>query len=127
MRSTLIKEIARYKNRIKAELSFFGIVIPEQYHKDQGYWSNRFMQWLSELKLSRESGTESIRILIGHVKYLRQDLLRVNKKVREVSRQEPYKERVELLMSIHGIGLLTSMVILTEIFDIHRFSNQQKL
>lgn len=127
MRSTLIKEIARYKNRIKAELSFFGIEIPEQYHKDQCYWSNRFMQWLSELKLSCESGTESINILIDHVKYLRQDLLRVNNKVRGLSKQEPYKERVKLLMSIHGIGLLTSMVILTEIYDIHRFSNQQKL
>lgn len=126
MRSTLVKEITRYKNRIKTELSFFGIVIPEQYHKDQSYWSNRLMQWLSELKLSRESGTESIGILLDHVKYLRQNLLRVNKKVRELSRQEPYQERVNLLMSIHGIGVITSMVILTEIYDIHRFSNQQK-
>jgi transposase len=127
MRSTLVKEITRYKNRIKAELSFFGIVTPEQYHKDQSYWSNRFMQWLSELKLSRESGTESIGILLDHVKYLRQNLLRVNKKVRELSKQEPYQERVNLLISIHGIGVITSMVILTEIYDIHRFSNQQKL
>jgi len=127
MRNTLIKEIARYKNRIKAELSFFGIVIPEQYHKDQSYWSNRFMQWLSELKLSRESGTETIGILIDHAKYLRQDLMRVNKKVRELSKQEPYQEGVKSLTSIHGIGIISSMVILTEIYDIHRFSNQQKL
>ena len=127
MRSTLIKEIARYKNRIKAELSFFGINIPEQYHKAQGFWSNRFMQWLAELKLSQESGTESIGILIDHVKYLRQDLLRVNKKVRGLSTHEAYQENVKLLMSIHGIGIITSMVILTEIYDIHRFSNQQKL
>lgn len=127
MRSMLIKEIARYKNRIKAELSFFGIMIPEGYHKDQLYWSNRFMQWLTALKLNRESGTEAIGILIDHVKYLRQDLLRVNKMIRELSRQEPYKERVNLLMSLHGIGLLTSMIILTEINDIYRFSNQQKL
>ena len=40
MRGTLVKEITRYKNRIKADLSFFGIEIPEQYHKDQHYWSN---------------------------------------------------------------------------------------
>lgn len=127
MRSTLIKEIARYKNRIKAELSFFGIVIPDQFQTTYGYWSNRFMQWLSELKLCRESGTASIGILIDHVNYLRQNLLQVNKKVRELSTQEPYREQVKWLMSIHGIGLLTSMVILIEVYDIHRFSNQQKL
>jgi len=127
MRSTLIKEIARYKNRIKAELSFFGIEIPEQYQKDYTYWSNRFMQWLGDLKFSRESGTASIKILIDHVNYLRQNLLMVNKKVRTLSRQPAYQEGVELLTSIHGIGLITSMVILTEIQDIHRFSNQQKL
>jgi len=30
-------------------------------------------------------------------------------------------------MSIQGIGLITAMVIMTEINDIHRFSNQEKL
>ena len=30
-------------------------------------------------------------------------------------------------MSIHGIGLTTTMVILTEIDNIHRFNNQEKL
>jgi transposase len=127
MRGTINKEITRYKNRIKAELSFFGIEIPKQFQNDYRYWSNPFMQWLSELQLSRESGTLSISILVDHVKHLRQDLLWVNKKVRELSRQEHYRKNVSLLMSIHGIGLLSAMVILTELADILRFSNQQKL
>jgi transposase len=127
MRGTLVKEITRYKNRIKADLSFFGIEIPEQYHRDQHYWSNRFIKWLSELKFNQESGTDSLRILVNHVKYLRKGLLEVNKKVRALSRKEYYGERAKLLMSIHGIGLITAMVILTEIDDIHRFSNQEKL
>ncbi len=127
MRNTLVKEITRYKNRIKADLSFFGIRVPEQYHKDQQYWSNAFMIWLSELKFYQESGTESFRILVNQVKYLRKDLLAVNKKIRALSSKEYYRERAKLLMSIHGIGLITSMVILTEIDDIHRFNNQEKL
>ena len=104
MRGTINKEITRYKNRIKAELSFFGIEIPKQFQNDYRYWSNPFMQWLSELQLNRESGTMSISILVDHVKHLRQDLLWVNKKVRELSRQEHYKKNVSLLMSIHGVG-----------------------
>jgi transposase len=127
MRSTLVKEITRNKNRIKADLSFFGIEIPEQHQRDQQYWSNRFMQWLSELEFNQESGTCAFRILVNHVKYLRQNLLEANKKVRALSRMEYYSEKAKLLMSIHGIGLITAMVILTEIDDIHRFSNQEKL
>lgn len=127
MRRTLAKELTRYKNRIKAELTFFGIEIPEQFHRDQRYWSNRFMEWLDELELSQTSGTESLRILVNHVKRLRQDLLDVNRMVRKLSKKEYYRERVSLLISIHGIGLITAMIILTEIDDIHRFSNQEKL
>jgi len=127
MRSTLVKEITRYKNRIKSDLSFFGIEIPEQYHKDQQYWSNKFIQWISELEFNQESGTDAFRILVNQVKYLRKELLEVNKKIRALSRNEYYRTRAELLISIHGIGLITAMVILTEIDDIHRFSNQEKL
>lgn len=127
MRSTLVKEIARYKNRIKAELNFFGVEIPEQFQTDTGYWSNRFLSWLSELKMSQESGTASIGILVSHVEFLRQDLLRVNKQVRELSKQEFYMERVKFLMSLHGIGVISAMVILTELADIHRFSNLHRL
>ena len=126
-RSTLVKEITRYKNRIKAKLTFFGIEIPEGFNRDQRYWSNRFMAWLSELKFNQKSGDESMKILVNHVKYLRKDLLEVNKKVRALSRNEYYNKRVNLLLSIRGIGLITAMVILTEIDDIHRFSNQEKL
>jgi hypothetical protein len=39
------------------------------------------MDWLSQLELNRESGTDSLRILIEHVKILRKDLLEVNRKV----------------------------------------------
>jgi len=126
-RCTLVKEITRYKNRIKAKLAFFGIEIPEGYNRNWGYWSNRFIEWLSELKFNQESGDESMKILVNHVKYLRKDLLEVNKKVRALSRNEYYNKRINLLLSIRGIGLITAMVILTEIDDIHRFSNQEKL
>jgi transposase len=127
MRRTLVKEITRYKNRIKGKLYFFGIELPEQFYRDQRYWSNRFMAWLNELEFNQESGTESFKILVRHVSNLRKDLLEVNRKIRELARKEYYRNRVDLLMSIHGIGLITAMIILTEIDDIHRFANQEKL
>jgi transposase len=126
-RSILVKEITRYKNRIKAKLYFFGIEIPEGFNRDQSYWSNRFIGWLNELEFNSESGTESLKILVNHVKNFRKDLLEVNRKVRALSKKEYFRKKASLLMSIRGIGLITAMVILTEIDNIHRFSNQEKL
>jgi transposase len=127
MRRTVVKDLTRYKNRIKSKLFFFGIELPEQFNKDQSYWSKKFLNWLSELKFNQESGTVTLGILVDHVKILRSELLEVNKKVRALSKKAYYQKRVTLLISIHGIGLITAMIILTEIDNIHRFANQEKL
>ncbi len=127
MRRTLIKDLTRNKNRVKSDLYFFGIEIPEQFTKNPSYWSKRFISWLEELKFQQWTGTASFRILMDQVKSLRAQLLEVNKKVRALSQEDYYKKRVELLGSIFGVGLITSMTILTEIDDIHRFANLEKL
>ncbi len=127
MRRTLVKEIARYKNRIKSDLNFYGIQIPEKVIPKHSYWSKRFMNWLEGLDHQQWTGTDSFRILIKQVKSLREHLLYVNRKMQTLSKDAYYQERVNLLKTITGIGLPTAMVILTEIDDIHRFANQEKL
>jgi transposase len=127
IRRTLVKELTRYKNRIKSDLHFFGIDIPDQFIKNQSYWSKRFLGWLNELEFQQSSGTDSFKILIEQVITLRSHLLEVNRKVRELSRDKYYQGREALLRTVPGIGLVTAMVFLTEIDDIHRFVNQEKL
>jgi transposase len=128
MRGTLVKDLTRNKNRVKADLYFFGIEIPEQFTKNPSYWSKRFIKWLEEQEEhQRWTGTFSFRILIDQVKSLRKQLLEVNKKVRALSKEAYYQKRVDLLGSIYGVGLVTSMTILTEIDDIQRFANLEKL
>jgi len=127
MRRTLVKELTRYKNRIKSELNFFGIPIPDQFTTKSSYWSKRFIGWLEELEHQQWTGTDSFKILIKHVKVLREHLLEVNRKMRTLSKDTHYQKRADLLRTITGIGLPTTMVILTEINDIRRFANQEKL
>jgi len=127
MRRTLVKELTRYKNRIKSDLNFFGIQVPEQFTTKNSYWSKRFMVWLEGLDHQQWTGTNSFRILIKQVKTLRDHLLEVNRKMRTLSKDSYYQKRVVLLKTIIGIGLPTAMVILTEIDDIHLFANQEKL
>lgn len=128
MRRTLVKDLTRNKNRVKSDLNFFGIEIPEQYIKDFSYWPKRLITWLEEQEEHQQwTGRTSIRILVDQVKSLRAQLLEVDRKVRALSREDYYQKRVALLRSIYGVGLITSMTILTEIDDIHRFANMEKL
>ena len=126
-RAMLVKDLARYKNRIKSFLYFYGISIDDSFKNPQSHWSNRFMSWLWSIDMVEESGKEALHVLISECKNLRASILNVTKQVRKLSQTETYREQVILLRSIPGIGLLTAMIILTELETINRFSNIDKM
>ena len=122
-RAMLVKDLARYKNRIKSFLYFYGISIDDSFKNPQSHWSNRFMSWLERIDMGEESGKEALHVLISECKNLRASILNITKQVRRLSLTEAYSEQVILLRSIPGIGLLTAMIILTELETINRFRN----
>ena len=126
-RAMLVKDLARYKNRIKSFLYFYGIEIDESFSNPESHWSNRFMLWLSSLEIDGGSGKEALQVLISECKNLRKSILDVTKLIRQLSRTTAYQENVILLKSIPGIGLLTAMIILTELESIDRFNNLDKM
>ena len=121
-RATLVKDITRYKNRIKAFINFHGVEVPDSFLKNSTHWSKRFMDWLNSLEMKEKSGKESLQAILKAVNELRAIQLDITKKIRVLSKTEPYQKNVELLMTIPGIGLIVSMILLTEIGDIERFS-----
>jgi transposase len=127
MRYTLSKELTRIKNRIKSDLYFFGKKYPPEFEKSGSHWSRRFIKWLEEIKFEERSGNLSFGILIRQAKNLRQEILEVTKEIRNLSKTEKYAIDVKLLMGIPGIGLLTAMLILTELDTITRFTNLDNL
>ena len=125
-RSLLVKDLTRYKNRIKSFLYFHGVEIPDTFSNSQSHWSKRFMDWLESISLTQESSKKSLMVLITASKHLRASILDVNRDIRTLSKTDTYKRQVILLESIPGIGLLTSMLVLTELETITRFSNNDK-
>lgn len=125
-RRTLTKEIARNKNRVKSFLYYHGITIPEQF-ADKKYWSKRFTRWLQELEFPSESARITLTEIVKVVEFLRKKQYEIFKKIKELSQTKNYKKNVELLISIPGIGLITAMSFLTEIEEISRFKNLDKL
>jgi len=127
MRAILIKDLTRYKNRVKSFLYFHGIDYPDIYNKSQGHWSNRFIKWLEDLEFNDLTAKATLSALLEQSSSLRGAVLKITKQVQELAKTDLYREKVELLRSIPGIGLVTAMIILTEIETMNRFANIDQL
>lgn len=123
-RQTVSKDLARVKCRIKSFLYLNGIEIPKEFKGKK--WSKKFLQWLKELELS-----PSCRLsLNGHLSVfhnLNQEKTNLKKQVKLLALSPIYREDVELLLRIPGIGLITAMLILTELEHMERFKSFDNL
>ena len=124
-RQQLVKDQTRYKNRISSMLDIYGITIPQGY-KNSSHFSKRFISWLEQLNLS-ESAKISLQLKLESLKGIRAQLLQANRYVNKLGKSDQYKESVELLRSIPGIGLINAMTFLTELGDVKRFKTMDKL
>lgn len=123
IRATMVKDLTRFKNRIKSFLYFHGIDFPESFSNPKSHWSKRFITWLESIELTEESGEITLSSFIHQSKNLRATILDLTKQVQKLSQTERYQNDVKLLRSLPGIGVLTAMTILTELETIMRFSN----
>jgi len=126
-RYTVVKELSRFKNRIKSFLFFYGIKFPDEFYKSNTHWSNRFIIWMESLSFEESSAAYSLSVYIKQVKNLRTILLDVTRQIRKLSNTEAYCSRVKLLRSVPGIGLNTAMLLLTELEDVKRFKTLDKI
>ena len=126
-RNALSKDLRRSKNRVKSMLLFTGTMIPDCFENKSGYWSNRFIKWVENVKFQETSATISLQVHLNQVKYNRNQLLEITKQIRQLAQTAHYSTNIKLLTSIPGIGPLTAMKILTELDNIERFNSIDKL
>jgi transposase len=124
-RRNAAKQQTRYKNQIKAYLSFFGIKIPERFK--EGRWSGAFIQWLENIPMEKNTGKISLQFYIDELKHYRQRIAYLNRQLKKLAAVDLYRDKAKLLTSISGIGTLTAMILLLELVEISRFSNLDKL
>lgn len=128
MRATLVKDMVRFKQRIKSFLYFYGIPFPPQFEKSRSHWSKRFIKWLTqEISLEHDSGNQTLKLLVQEAEQQRTLLLEVLRQIRVLACSEKYAQNVALLCTIPGIALITAMTILTEIENIDRFADTDHL
>lgn len=127
-RYRLSKDLSRHKNRLKSFLHQFSIAIPERFSLQQSRsWSKPFIDWLKALKPDWESIQQGLNNYVEMGEYLRKELLKINRQLRELSQQPIYKRDYELLLSIPGIGSISAIHLLLQLGNIERFSTLDEL
>lgn len=126
-RKTIVKEISRNKNRIKSYLYFNGINIPASLDTASQHWSGKFTQWLTTIEMTTSCGNMVLQETLDTTKHLRDKLLKVNRALKDINKNGEYSSKLKLIRSVPGVGLVLSLTILTELENIMRFKNLDKL
>ncbi len=126
-RVTLVKEITRYKNRVKSLLFQYGVVIPDNFIAGSKHFSNTYINWLRTIVFQTINGRLALESLLNTTILLRQELLKMNKEIRAIYRGPKYQELVKLLTSIPGVGEYTAIIFIAFIEDMGRFCTLDEL
>lgn len=120
-RKRLWGDLCRAKNRLKSELHFQGIVIPEQFDKE--HWSHNFLHWIEQQANRDEDLRDTLLLMLEQLNALRLLLLKTERKVRALMRTRDFNERSQVLRSVPGVGPLTATLFLLEVGDVRRFTS----
>ncbi|NIQ89473.1 MAG: IS110 family transposase [Deltaproteobacteria bacterium] len=124
-RHSMVRKQTRCKNQIKSLLHFYGIQVPEELTK--GHWTKRFLSWIESIRLQQASGNVALRVHLEELNHMRKILVDITRSIRSLANTEEYRQNVHLLKTVPGISTLTAMTLLTELYDIRRFKNLDKL
>ncbi|MBL7471488.1 IS110 family RNA-guided transposase [Robertkochia sediminum] len=127
LRYSLTKDLSRVKNRIKSLLFQYGISIPEELDRGSKSWTKAYVAWLESEMVKYPDLKFIIQAHLDYGQYLKVKKKEVSSRLRALAKSNNYRENVLLLQSIPGIGVVTAMTLLTQIGDIHRFTNFDRL
>lgn len=121
------KGLTRIKQQIKGILIRKGIKYYELIEGNNSTWSSRYIKALEELQLGEPSDQLVISKLIRKLKYTITEQKELDREIVKLSQTEPHNSLVTRLRTIPGIGLLTAMMLSTELIDMKRFKSLDHL
>jgi len=122
-RRQLVGDRVRTQNRIKSELYFYGIDLPAP----RGKWARVYFANLQRIKFNNRWMQQSFNQLQEQYEFLSTQIDKQTELLKQLAQLALYRDRVKILCSIPGIGLLTAMEILLELQDESRFRRAEQL
>ena len=114
--------LAQLKQRLKALLLCHGYKAPAGLK----HWSRAGLAELRALALP-EALRWSVDELLRELELARAAVMRANRKLQALAQSERYKERLERLRTVPGVGLIVAMGFLLELMNLERFSCRRAL
>jgi transposase len=122
-RRQLIGDRIRVQNRIKSELRFYGI----DFFDTVGKWTKKFVENLGRFRFEDRFMQESFNRLLEQYRFLDEQIRKQDALIHELAEKDLYRERVQILTSIPGIGTVAAMELLLELQDVARFRQADQL
>jgi|WetSurMetagenome_2_1015567.scaffolds.fasta_scaffold149992_1 transposase len=124
-RNQLIKDQTRLKNRLKAMLAQFNYRPPAEL---EGRQSKALQAWLEGIRFETPYAQLAFNERLRQLAESRQRQARILRQMRHMASQDTeIAQVIVLLQSIPGIGLLTAVLLVTELIDIRRFKTADDL
>lgn len=122
-RRQLVGDRVRTQNRIKSELTLYGIDLPAP----KGRWSQVYFENLSRIRYGNSWMQESFNRLLEQYEFLTRLIDKQTRILKDLAKTPLYRKRVKILTSIPGVGVITAMEILLELQDVARFRRAEQL
>lgn len=122
-RGQVVKNVTRTKNQIKSFLHLHGLQAPEE---TGAKWSGAYLAWLEQLKWEHASDAFTLQHLLQSYRHQREELVLVTRQLRKLSHEPRYATDFKRLTAARGVGLITGMTFLLEIFDFGRFRRAEQ-
>lgn len=122
-RRQLVRDRIRIQNRIKSELQLFGVHLPHPV----GKWTQIYLDNLSNIRFGDRWMQHSFDQLLKQYRFLDRLVNQQTEQIKRLSEKSKYRERVEILRTIPGIGILVAMELLLELQDVSRFQRADQI
>jgi len=122
-REQLVKQRVRVINQVKAKFTFHGIPMTAGARSGSDAW----VKEVGELLAERSSLGLAVTVLLDMVTALNRQMRRIEAAIRDLGRTDRFSARNARLQRIPGVGPMTAMAFLTEVFRPEEFTTSNRL
>ncbi len=124
-REQLMNDKVRVMNQIKSFLNNYHFQPPEK--KGSTSWSKEFRTWLKSIDTVYPQLRTVLDAKLRQLDFLEEEIKQITSAIRALSRTEAYHDRCQRLCQICGVGPLTAMAFLLEVYRPEEFATAGKL
>ncbi len=122
-REDLVGDVRRCRQRIKSLLLRRGLSLPGS----KGTWTLAYRRWLKSLAWEHEADRVVFSDYLLALEQGEERMKHLEAKIKEISQEDPWRERVGWLRCLRGVDTLTAMTLLTELHGWERFRTPREL